>query len=95
MLPRYDDGRRAGGEDDRIIKAEARRMANATGDKGHVVGAPGGRRQGPGRVRRSASARMRARERAGLVVDGGATADEQSLGVGRGTMIHCRRFKKQ
>ena len=97
----YDDKRR--GDDDRI-KAESRRMANATGGDGgqHVVGAqyieqaaPGGRRQGPGRVRRSASARMRARERAGLVVDGGAADNEQqqhaSMGMGGGvggTMIH-------
>jgi len=99
----YDDKRR--GDDDRI-KAESRRMANATGGDGlqHVVGAqyieqaaPGGRRQGPGRVRRSASARMRARERAGLVVDGSNAAafDEQQqqhaslgMGGGGGTMIH-------
>jgi hypothetical protein len=98
----YDDKRR--GDDDRI-KAESRRMANATGGDGgqHVVGAqyieqaaPGGRRQGPGRVRRSASARMRARERAGLVVDGGVAADNEqqqhaNMGMGGGvggTMIH-------
>ena len=92
----YDDKRR--GDDDRI-KAESRRMANATGGDGlqHVVGAqyieqaaPGGRRQGPGRVRRSASARMRARERAGLVGSDAAAFDEQQQGMGGGggTMIH-------
>lgn len=99
----YDDKRRG---DDDWIKAESRRMANASGGDGgqHVVGAqyieqaaPGGRRQGPGRVRRSASARMRARERAGLVVDGGDVAafDEQQqqharlgMGGGGGTIIH-------
>ena len=48
-------------------EAAARRVANSGGVGAFAVAqaAPGGRRQGP-RVRRSASARRRARQRAGL-----------------------------
>jgi hypothetical protein len=60
---------RGGGEDERVKSDEAalRQVANTGGVGAFAVAqaAPGGRRQ-PGRVRRSASARMRARQRAGL-----------------------------
>jgi hypothetical protein len=61
--------RGGGGEDERVKSDEAalRQVANTGGVGAFAVAqaAPGGRRQ-PGRVRRSASARMRARQRAGL-----------------------------
>ena len=58
-----------GSDDERVKSDEAalRRVANTGGVGAFAVAqaAPGGRRQGP-RVRRSASARRRARQRAGL-----------------------------
>jgi len=60
--------------DARVKSEEAalRRVANTGGVGAFAVAqaAPGGRRQGP-RVRRSASARRRARQRAGLETDDG------------------------
>eukprot|EP00985_Skeletonema_marinoi_P027562 scaffold22880_cov165-Skeletonema_marinoi.AAC.5 len=59
-------------------EAAARRVANSGGVGAFAVAqaAPGGRRQGP-RVRRSASARRRARQRAGLEADdGGGGGDD-------------------
>ena len=87
--------RGGGGEDERVKSDEAalRQVANTGGVGAFAVAqaAPGGRRQ-PGRVRRSASARMRARQRAGL----DAVAGNQSrrfVGRGRGdrTDDHGRR----
>lgn len=58
-------------------EAAARRVANSGGVGAFAVAqaAPGGRRQGP-RVRRSASARRRARQRAGLEADDGGGGDD-------------------
>ncbi|KAL7544314.1 hypothetical protein ACHAWF_007698 [Thalassiosira exigua] len=69
-------------EDERVKSDEAalRRVANTGGVGAFAVAqaAPGGRRQGP-RVRRSASARRRARQRAGL-----EPADAEGGGEGGG-----------
>ncbi|KAL3806256.1 hypothetical protein ACHAXA_001079 [Cyclostephanos tholiformis] len=65
-------GRR--GEDERAKSREAALRGGGVGAFAVEQAAPGGRRQ-PGRVRRSASQRMRARQRAGLDVgdiEGGA-----------------------
>mmetsp|Transcript_4566 Transcript_4566/g.6679 ORF Transcript_4566/g.6679 Transcript_4566/m.6679 type:complete len:151 (-) Transcript_4566:313-765(-) len=67
-------------------EAAARRVANSGGVGAFAVAqaAPGGRRQGP-RVRRSASARRRARQRAGLEVDDGdATNDPNAASATSG-----------
>lgn len=67
--------------DERVKSDEAamRRVANSGGVGAFAVAqaAPGGRRQGP-RVRRSASARRRARQRAGLEPEDPADAAEAS-----------------
>jgi hypothetical protein len=67
--------------DERVKSDEAamRRVANSGGVGAFAVAqaAPGGRRQGP-RVRRSASARRRARQRAGLEPEDSADAAEAS-----------------
>eukprot|EP00580_Thalassiosira_gravida_P009722 CAMPEP_0201640334 /NCGR_PEP_ID=MMETSP0493-20130528/21552_1 /ASSEMBLY_ACC=CAM_ASM_000838 /TAXON_ID=420259 /ORGANISM="Thalassiosira gravida, Strain GMp14c1" /LENGTH=85 /DNA_ID=CAMNT_0048113979 /DNA_START=29 /DNA_END=283 /DNA_ORIENTATION=+ len=59
--------RRSGGDDERVKSDEAalRRVANTGGVGAFAVAqaAPGGRRAGP-RIRRTASARRRARQRA-------------------------------
>ena len=80
--------RGGGGEDERVKSDEAalRQVANTGGVGAFAVAqaAPGGRRQ-PGRVRRSASARMRARQRAGLDIgdieggDGGGGGQMQEM----------------
>lgn len=66
-------------------EAAARRVANSGGVGAFAVAqaAPGGRRQGP-RVRRSASARRRARQRAGLEVDDGDAADPNAASATSG-----------
>mmetsp|Transcript_18252 Transcript_18252/g.31408 ORF Transcript_18252/g.31408 Transcript_18252/m.31408 type:complete len:168 (-) Transcript_18252:382-885(-) len=71
---------RRGGDDERVKSDEAalRRVANTGGVGAFAVAqaAPGGRRQGP-RIRRTASARRRARQRAGIEPaepEGGAEA---------------------
>ena len=80
--------------DERVKSDEAamRRVANSGGVGAFAVAqaAPGGRRQGP-RVRRSASARRRARQRAGLEptdnTDPSASATSGERGGGRGQQV--------
>lgn len=71
--------------DSRIKSAEAAARDASSGRVGAVAvaqAAPGGRRQGP-RVRRSASARRRARQRAGLEpADGGGGGDDPNSASG-------------
>ena len=80
--------------DERVKSDEAamRRVANSGGVGAFAVAqaAPGGRRQGP-RVRRSASARRRARQRAGLEptdnTDPSVSATSGGGGGGRGQQV--------
>jgi hypothetical protein len=72
------------GEDERAKSREAALRGGGVGAFAVAQAAPGGRRQ-PGRVRRSASARMRARQRAGLDIgdieggDGGSGTQMQEM----------------